>query len=52
MAISSDLQKHKTQFIDLHIFKLRNQEPMFYNGAQVVFRYENKCPMTILNSVK
>lgn len=47
MTISSDLQKHKTQFIDFHIFKkkenLRNQEPMFYHGAQVIFRYENKC---------
>ena len=47
MAISSDLQEHKTRFIDFHIFKekenLRNQEPMFYNGVQVAFRYENKC---------
>ena len=47
MAISSDLQEHKTRFIDFHIFKekenLRNQEPMFYNGVQVAVRYENKC---------
>ena len=47
MAISSDLQEHKTRFIDFHILKekenLRNQEPMFYNGVQVAFRYENKC---------
>lgn len=47
MAISSDLQEHKTRFINFHIFKekenLRNQEPMFYNGIQVAFRYENKC---------
>lgn len=47
MTISTDLQEHKTRFIDFHIFKekekLRNQEPMFYNGVQVAFRYENKC---------
>ena len=47
MAISSDLQEHKTRFIDFHVFKekenLRNQEPMFYNGVQVAVRYENKC---------
>lgn len=47
MTISPDLQKYKMQFLDFHIFKekenLRNQEPIFYNGVQVVFRYENKC---------
>lgn len=47
MAMSSDLQKHKTQFVNSHIIKekekLRSQEPMFYHGTQIVFRYENKC---------
>lgn len=47
MAISSDLQEHKIRFIDYHILKekegIRNQEPMFYNGVQVIFRYDNRC---------
>ena len=47
MTISPDLQKYKMQFVNSHILKekeiLRNQTPMFYHGAQVVLRYENKC---------
>lgn len=47
MAISSDLQKHKREFIEFHKFKeeenLRSEDPLFYNGAEVIFKYKNKC---------
>lgn len=47
MILPSDIATKKQRFIDFQIFKekenLRNSEPMFYNGAQVEFRYTNNC---------